>query len=109
MQLGVQAALCARDSGEQPLFEQAGRRTMRLEVGPINHPSIRLTFQTRQPGEDAVEDAYPAPADKAVIEGLVRTVIGRRITPAQAIADDMEDAADHALIVAPGTPWERGK
>jgi hypothetical protein len=83
---------------------------MRLEVGRIDHQPVRLAFASGQPGEDAVEDPHAAPADEAVVQGFVRTVLGGRIAPAQAVADDVEDAADDTLVVHPRNPVrERGK
>jgi hypothetical protein len=105
VQLGVQAAFGAADTaGDSPLFEQAGRRSVRLEVSGVNHQAIRLTGPSRQPGEDAVEDSEAAPADEAVVERLMRAVVRGRITPTRPIADDMKDATDHTLVVHPRHP-----
>ena len=42
------------------------------------------------------------PAHKAIVEGLVRPIDGRRIPPAQAVAQNMKDAAQHPPIIHPG-------
>jgi hypothetical protein len=38
-------------------------------------------------------------AHKTVVQGLVRTIKGRRITPSQAIADHIDDPTDHPNII----------
>lgn len=42
---------------------------------------------------------YAAPANGAVVEGLVGTVAGRGIAPSHADLDDEDDAAEHTPIV----------
>ena len=74
---------------------------MRLEVGGVDHQALGLTRATCEPSEDAVEHAEAAPAHEAVVQGLVWAVLGRRVAPAQPVADDMEDTADYPLIVHP--------
>lgn len=39
----------------------------------------------------------------------MRTVARRRILPLQPIADHIDDAADDALVIDPGTPCDSGK
>ena len=41
----------------------------------------------------------PAPAHETIVEGLVWAVAGRCIAPPQAMADNMDDAADHPPVV----------
>jgi hypothetical protein len=65
VQLGVQAALDAPDTGEQTLFSP-----MRLQVRGVDHDPLRLA-PLGQRGEDLVEHAQPAPADGAVVDRLV--------------------------------------
>src|SRR5690606_16749367 len=85
--------------GVEPLFEQAGGRAVRFQMGRIDHQPIRLASVACETCEDTVEDAHPAPADKAVVERLVRAVLDGRVAPAQAIADDVDNAADDPLVV----------
>jgi hypothetical protein len=73
-----------------------------FEVGTVDHLSLRRARLAREPCEDAVEDAKAAPADEAVVEGLVRAVGGRRVALAQAVADNEDDAADDATIIDAG-------
>lgn len=86
------------------LFEEAGRCPVRLEVRGIDHQGLGLAGPASKPGEDAVEHAQTAPSHEAVVQGLMGTVGRRGVAPAQPIADDVEDAADHPLVVHPRHP-----
>jgi hypothetical protein len=72
---------CARYGGEQPFFNQAGRRAMSFQVGGVDHETIRLAALAGQRLEDPVEYPQTAPADKPVIQHLMRTIIRRRVPP----------------------------
>ena len=48
---------------------------MGLEVGGIDHQPVGFAALGRQRGEDPVEDAKAAPADEAIIDRLVRTIL----------------------------------
>ena len=80
---------------------------MSLETGAVDHEPVRLARLAREAGEDAVEDAQAAPSDEAVVQGLVRGAGGWRIAPAQAVADDEDDAADHVAVIGSGGRRER--
>jgi hypothetical protein len=100
VQLGIQAALRAPDtSGEEPLFEQARRRAVRLQVGRVDHCRLRRTRRFGQRREDAVERAHAAPADEPVVQRLVRTVGRRRVAPTQSALQHEDDAAHHASVI----------
>lgn len=75
--------LIARYDGEHPLFEQARCRAVGLQVRSVNRDALGLWPFAGKAGEDAVEHAEPAPADKAVIECLVRPVVLRCVFPLQ--------------------------
>ena len=90
---------CVRYGGEQPLFEQAGRGAVRLEVGGVDHQLVGLPAACGEGGEDLVEHAEPAPPDEAVVDRLVRAIRRRRIPPAQAVPDHEDDPADHPAVV----------
>ena len=75
---------------------------MRLEVGCVDHDPVRLAAAACQSLEDAVEHAQPAPSNEPVVQRLVRPVRRRRIAPAQAVADDEDDAAQHTTVVHAG-------
>src|SRR3546814_1993115 len=78
---------CVRYVGEQPLFEQAGCRPMRLEMGRVDHQLVGLPALGRKGGEDLVEHAKPAPPDEAVIDRFGRSIVSGRIAPPQTVPD----------------------
>ena len=82
---------------------------MRLQMGRIDHQRIRLAALGRQCGKNAVKDHHTAPADKPVVDRLVRAIVRRGITPAQAVADHKDDAADDAPVIDPGNPMRQWK
>jgi hypothetical protein len=60
-------------------------------------------------GKYAVEHAETAPADEAIVDRFVWAVVRRGMTPAQAVADHKDDAADDAPSSTLGTPCDNGK
>jgi hypothetical protein len=74
---------------------------MGFEMGRIDHQTGGPAALARKLGEDAVEDTQTAPADEAVVDRLVWAVVLRRIAPAQPIADQEDDPADHTLVIHP--------
>lgn len=82
---------------------------MRLQMGRIDHQIVRFSALRSQFDQDAVEHTQPAPADKAVVDGLVGTVSSRRIPPAKAIPDHEQDAAQHPPIIHPWHPVRQRK
>lgn len=72
---------------------------MRFEIGGIDHQIVRFAALRGQFRQDAVEHTQPTPADEAVVDGLVRTVVGRDISPAKTIADHEQDAAQHPAVI----------
>ena len=50
--------------------------------------------------KNVVEDAQPAPANKPVIQGLMRPVLPWRISPAKTVLDHKNDPAHNAMIVS---------
>lgn len=72
---------------------------------------IRLTARRRQAREDLAENGHVAQVDEAVVDRLGGTIIGRRIVPAQAVANDKYDTADNAVFINPWNAmrkWEIG-
>lgn len=53
---------------------------MRFEMRRVNHDTLGSRAFAGQRGEDAIEDAEPAPADETVIERLVRAIAPGRIS-----------------------------
>src|ERR1035438_1610128 len=74
---------------------------MGFKMGRVDHQPARLTSLARQLGENLVEHAKTAPAHEPVVDGLVRAVVTRSITPAQSIPDDKDDSADNQPIIHP--------
>ncbi len=80
-------------------------------MGGIDHQLIGLSALGGKLGEDAVEHTQAAPADKAVVDRIVRTIGGRRIAPAQPVPDYEDDAAHDPPIIDPRDAvrqWEIG-
>jgi hypothetical protein len=48
---------------------------MGFQMGSIDHQLIRLAALGGQFSQDPIEDAEPAPADEAIIDRLVRTIL----------------------------------
>jgi hypothetical protein len=67
----------------------------------VNHDTLGFWPFAGEPGEDAVEDAEPAPANEAVVERLVRTLASRRVLPLETVADHVDDAAHHPAVIDP--------
>src|SRR6476620_4925771 len=63
---------------------------MRLQR--VDHDALRFWSLARERGEDAVENAEPAPAYEAVVERLVRPITPGRVLPLQTVADTADDA-----------------
>jgi hypothetical protein len=80
-----------------------------LEVGGVDHDPVGLARLAGEFGEDAVEHPKPAPADEAVVDGLVRTVIPGRVAPHQPVLDEVDDTRHHPLASTRGTPCDNGK
>src|ERR1700712_2380157 len=72
---------------------------MRFQMGGVDHQLIRLAAFGAQLRQDPVEYPKPAPADEAIIDRLVGTIVFRRVAPAQSIADDEDDPADDTPVI----------
>ena len=51
----------------------------------------------------------PAPADEAIVDRLVRTIVVRRIAPAQTVADHENNPRDHPPVIDPWHPVRQRK
>ena len=75
-------------------------------MGAVHHEGIAIYTRLSQVSEDLGKHPQAGPPDEAVVQRLVRSIHRRRILPAQAVAQDMEDAAQHPAIIhtrlAPG-------
>ena len=102
MQFGVQAAFGAPDtSGNRPFFEQTCRSPMRLQMGGVDHQPVGFARLARKFGKNLVEHAKPAPPHEPVVDRLMRPVVARCVTPAQAVADHKNDPADYPPVIHP--------
>ena len=72
---------------------------MRLHGGGVDQHLGRWTAGARQSMKEIDPDAFGGPADIAVVERLAWPIIRRRIDPAPAGLQDMDDAADHPAVV----------
>ena len=90
-------------------FLKAGVGPVSLEVGGVDHQPVRLSTLGRQLREDPVEHAHPAPPHEAVVDRLVRTVVPRRIAPAQAVTDHEDDPRDNPPVSDPRDPVRQWK
>ena len=85
----------------EPLFEQACRRAVSLEVEHQGAIKSRLICQFI---ENFVENSDFAPPDKTVVQGFVRAVLIRCILPLKSVLDDVDDAADDTPVIHTGAP-----
>lgn len=82
---------------------------MRLEVSGVDHELVGLAALGGELGEDAIEHTQTAPADKAVVDRIVRTISGRRIAPAQSVPNHEDDAAHDPPIIDPRNAVRQGE
>lgn len=101
--------LCVRYTGEEPLFEQAGRCPVRLEMGGVDQDFLGIAATFGKFNEDAPEHAQLAPSDEAVVDCLVWPVAWRNVTPPQPVADYEDDPTDHPAIIHPGDAMRERK
>ncbi len=88
----------------EPLFEQACRRAVSLEVGGVEHQGAIKSRLICQFIENFVENSDFAPPDKTVVQGFVRAVLIRCILPLKSVLDDVDDAADDTPVIHTGAP-----
>ncbi len=82
-------------------FLKAGRRAMRFQMGGVYHDPVGFRTFARHFPEETVNMLRRLPADKAVIDRLVWTILRRRIGPARTVPDDKHDPADNPQVVNP--------
>lgn len=78
-------------------------------MGGVDHQLVWSATLGRQCGEDPVEHPKPAPGNEAVVDRLVRAIVLRGVTPAQASADHEYDPAHHLAIVDLAILRDNGK
>ena len=74
---------------------------MGVQIGGIDHQAVIGIAGGGKGGKYLVEDAQTAPADKPVVDRLVRSVSRRCIAPPLAIANDKDDPAQHPSAINP--------
>ena len=74
---------------------------MRLHGRGVDEHLGWRTACPRKRLEEVHPHALGGPADVPVVEGLVGSVEARRINPARARLEHMNDAADHSAIIDP--------
>ena len=72
---------------------------MCFEVGRVNRDRLIVAGFGSQRHHDPREHPHVAPSLPAVIEGLMRTIFFRRITPPQVVAIYEYNAAQHAAVI----------
>lgn len=72
---------------------------MRLHGRGVDQHLGRGAASAGQRVEEVDPDALGGPADIAVVERLARSVVIRRIDPAPAGLENVDDAADHPAVV----------
>ena len=77
---------------------------MRLQVRRVDHERVGFAALTGKLQEHPGKDALLTPTLPTAVEGLVWTVGHGRVPPAQAIANDMDDAAETFRSSARATP-----
>jgi hypothetical protein len=91
--------LCVRYTGKEPLFDQAGRCAVGLQMGRIDHEFFGSAASSGQLDENPPEYAQRGPADEAVVDCLVRPVAWWPIAPPEPVADHEDDPADHPAVI----------
>ena len=81
---------------------QTGRCAMCLQVSRIDHHRLLLAVPGCHPGQHLREDAFVAPALPTVVKRFVRTILFRRIPPAQSIAVYEDYSAQDAPLINTG-------
>src|ERR1700704_5088850 len=75
----------------------------------VDHDPLRFATLGRQFGENLVEHAEAAPANKPIVDCLVRAIVARSVAPTQPVLDHKDDRADDPPIVHPRNPMREWK
>jgi hypothetical protein len=89
-----------RSPGFSPPFSTRCR-AMRFDSGTIDQDLLGWPSGLRERTEQTDPDPLGRPADIAVVEGLPRPVVWRRVDPATTRLQHIDDPADHPTIVNP--------
>jgi len=72
---------------------------VRLEMGRVDHYRVSSTALIGQFKQHPGEDALLAPTLPPAVEGLVRAIRFRRVSPPQPIAIDEDNSTENALVI----------
>src|SRR5271155_2280603 len=75
----------------------------------VDHDPLRFAALARQFGENLVEHTQAAPANKPIVDRLVRAIVARSVAPTQPVLDHKDDRADDPPIVHPRNPMREWK
>src|SRR6478752_3332306 len=75
----------------------------------VDHDPLRFAALARQFGENLVEHPQAAPANKPIVDCLVRAIVARSVAPTQPVLDHKHDRADDPPIVHPRDPMRERK
>src|SRR5262249_10507736 len=75
----------------------------------VDHDPLRFRAFARQCRKDAVEHPKQAPAHEAIVKRLVRAIGFGSVLPLQAMLDNVDNPADHPLVINTGNPARRKK
>ena len=74
---------------------------MRFDMRGVDHLRVCGSPIPGKLPEQIFPDAAPSPTHKTIINGHVRAILGRAITPAAAAPENLHDPADDAAIIRP--------
>lgn len=80
-------------------YPQARGRAVRLQVGRIDHECLRLRTNRSQTIHHSHKHTGLAPAFPTAVQRLVQTIVAGAILPAQFVAVDEHDIAQHAPVI----------
>jgi hypothetical protein len=69
----------------------------------VDHDDVCFSSASSQTAENAIKHSHPRPTDKAIVEGLVRSIDFRRIPPSQTVSYDVYYPADNTAVIDTGS------
>ena len=82
---------------------------MRREMRGVDHNPLRFGSFACKGHENTIKYAHAALADEAIIRSLVRTILFRRVSPLQAVADHINNSADNPPVIYAGNAMCEGE
>ena len=93
-----------------PFSPQARGRAVRLRVDRVDHDRLVSQSAGRQTIHHLGKDSHGAPTLSPIVERLMRPIFPRSIPPAQPIAVDEDNPAQHTPVINTRSvmaPWEK--